>query len=160
MIGGIRGRFPDGVGPADIDEALESLPAQLAAGFGTICFKPSMYVDDARDIGAFCRSPRTQGRGDRVMTEDRVLLVTGAGSGIGAAVAERAARDGWRVVVCGRRARARSTRWPRRPGATPIVVDVTDAAAVADLVAATVEQLGRLDCVVANAGVMTHRHGP
>ena len=56
MIGGIRGRFPDGVGPADIDEALEALPAQLDAGFETICFKPSMYIDDARDIGAFCRS--------------------------------------------------------------------------------------------------------
>jgi alkanesulfonate monooxygenase SsuD/methylene tetrahydromethanopterin reductase-like flavin-dependent oxidoreductase (luciferase family) len=56
MIGGIRGRFPDGVGPADLDEALEALPGQLAAGFETICFKPSMYVDDARDVGAFCRS--------------------------------------------------------------------------------------------------------
>jgi alkanesulfonate monooxygenase SsuD/methylene tetrahydromethanopterin reductase-like flavin-dependent oxidoreductase (luciferase family) len=56
MVGGIRGRFPDSVGPADLDEALESLPAQVAAGFTTICFKPSMYIDDARDLGAFCRT--------------------------------------------------------------------------------------------------------
>jgi probable F420-dependent oxidoreductase len=55
MIGGIRGRFHDSVGPADLDEALEALPGQLAAGFGTICFKPSMFIDDAADVGAFCR---------------------------------------------------------------------------------------------------------
>lgn len=56
MVGGIRGRFADATGTADIDEALESLPAQLAAGFTTICFKPAMYIDDARDIGALCRT--------------------------------------------------------------------------------------------------------
>ena len=55
MVGGIRGHFPDGTGPADLDEALASLPAQLAAGFGTICFKPSMYLDDPRGLGPFCR---------------------------------------------------------------------------------------------------------
>ncbi|MGC4112977.1 MAG: TIGR03619 family F420-dependent LLM class oxidoreductase [Nocardioides sp.] len=55
MVGGIRGRFPDSTGPADLDEALEALPGQLEAGFETICFKPSMFVDDAGDVGAFCR---------------------------------------------------------------------------------------------------------
>jgi alkanesulfonate monooxygenase SsuD/methylene tetrahydromethanopterin reductase-like flavin-dependent oxidoreductase (luciferase family) len=55
MVGGLRGRFagPDAV--ADLEEALRDLPGQLAAGFGTICFKPSMYIDDAREAGAFCR---------------------------------------------------------------------------------------------------------
>jgi probable F420-dependent oxidoreductase len=55
LVGGIRGRFPGPDAPADLDEALRDLPGQLAAGFGTICFKPSMYLDDARDIGPFCR---------------------------------------------------------------------------------------------------------
>jgi probable F420-dependent oxidoreductase len=55
MVGGIRGSFPDDSGPADLDEALASLPAQLAAGFDTICFKPSMYLDDPRGLGPFCR---------------------------------------------------------------------------------------------------------
>ncbi|TVZ05645.1 hypothetical protein EAS64_14165 [Trebonia kvetii] len=55
MIGGIRGRFPAPDAVADLDEALSSLPGQLAAGFGTICFKPSMYIDDAREVGALCR---------------------------------------------------------------------------------------------------------
>lgn len=56
LVGGIRGRFPDAVGTANLDEALESLPGQVEAGFTTICFKPSMYIDDAREIGAFCRT--------------------------------------------------------------------------------------------------------
>lgn len=56
MIGGIRGRFPDAVGIADLDEALEALPAQVEAGFTTICFKPSMYIDDGKDLGEFCRT--------------------------------------------------------------------------------------------------------
>ncbi len=53
MIGGIRGRFPDATGAADLDQALEALPAQLEAGFTTICFKPSMYIDDAADLPRF-----------------------------------------------------------------------------------------------------------
>ena len=55
LVGGIRGRFPAPDAAAALEEALAPLPGQLAAGFGTICFKPSMYIDDARDVGAFCR---------------------------------------------------------------------------------------------------------
>jgi NAD(P)-dependent dehydrogenase (short-subunit alcohol dehydrogenase family) len=87
------------------------------------------------------------------MTEGRVLLVTGAGSGIGAATAERAAGDGWRVVVCGRR-EAPLQAVAQRCGAQVRVVDVTDPGAVAALVASVVDEHGRLDSVVANAGVM------
>jgi alkanesulfonate monooxygenase SsuD/methylene tetrahydromethanopterin reductase-like flavin-dependent oxidoreductase (luciferase family) len=54
MVGGIRGTFhgPDDL--ADLDEALESLPRQLAQGYTTICFKPAMFIDDIADLGAFC----------------------------------------------------------------------------------------------------------
>jgi probable F420-dependent oxidoreductase len=55
LVGGIRGRFDDADAPADLDEALESLPAQLAQGFTTICFKPSMFIDDLSQVGPFCR---------------------------------------------------------------------------------------------------------
>jgi len=52
LVGGIRGRFerPDSV--ADLDEALASVPGQLARGFGSICFKPSMFTDDRGEVGA------------------------------------------------------------------------------------------------------------
>ncbi len=55
MIGGIRGRFPTIDGLADLDEAMRSIPAQLAAGYTSICFKPSMYTDDPAEVGAVCR---------------------------------------------------------------------------------------------------------
>ena len=53
LVGGIRGRFSDPSATASIDEALEQVPAQLAAGYTAICFKPSMYTDDP----ARCRCP-------------------------------------------------------------------------------------------------------
>lgn len=55
MVGGTRGRFtgPDSV--ADLREALASVPAQIERGFTTICIKPSQFIDDAHDLGTFCR---------------------------------------------------------------------------------------------------------
>lgn len=55
-VGGTRGRFagPDGV--ADLGEALATIPAQLARGFGTICIKPSQFVDDLEGFGAWCET--------------------------------------------------------------------------------------------------------
>jgi len=84
---------------------------------------------------------------------NRVMLVTGAGSGIGAAVAERATADGWQVTICGRRP-GPLAEVAARTGARPVTADVTDPAAVQALVDGTVAEHGRLDCVVANAGVM------
>jgi probable F420-dependent oxidoreductase len=55
LIGGIRGRFPDSTSTASIDEALEQVPAQLAAGYTAICFKPSMYTDDPAAVPGLCR---------------------------------------------------------------------------------------------------------
>ncbi|GAA4352111.1 TIGR03619 family F420-dependent LLM class oxidoreductase [Angustibacter luteus] len=55
LVGGIRGRFDSPDGTADLDQALESLPAQLAQGYTTICFKPSMFIDDPDELGPFCR---------------------------------------------------------------------------------------------------------
>jgi probable F420-dependent oxidoreductase len=55
VVGGIRPRFPDDNSPADLDEAAEQIPAQLAAGYTTICFKPSQYTDDPAEVGVLCR---------------------------------------------------------------------------------------------------------
>jgi meso-butanediol dehydrogenase/(S,S)-butanediol dehydrogenase/diacetyl reductase len=88
---------------------------------------------------------------DRV-TNERVLLVTGGGSGIGAAVARAALAEGARVVICGRRKEALDR--VAGAGADARVADVTSAEAVAALVDGVVEAYGRLDGVVANAGVM------
>jgi probable F420-dependent oxidoreductase len=55
VVGGIRGRFPSPDGVADLAEAAEAIPAQLAAGYTTICFKPSQYTDDPAQVGRLCR---------------------------------------------------------------------------------------------------------
>lgn len=53
-IGGIRGRFPDATSSADLDEALEQVPEQVARGFTSICVKPSQFIDDRGELPAFC----------------------------------------------------------------------------------------------------------
>jgi hypothetical protein len=55
VVGGIRGRFPSAGAVANLDEAMESIPAQLEAGYTTICFKPSQYTDSVADVGRLCR---------------------------------------------------------------------------------------------------------
>jgi len=55
MIGGIRGTFADETSVADLGQAAEAIPAQLAAGYTSICFKPSMFTDDIEQVGPLCR---------------------------------------------------------------------------------------------------------
>ncbi|CAN7311587.1 SDR family oxidoreductase [Knoellia sp. LjRoot47] len=83
------------------------------------------------------------------MSQPPVALVTGGGTGIGAAVARRLVEDGYAVVVAGRR-RDRLDAVVAQLGdaVTALELDVTDAAAVA----AGVGGLERLDVLVNNAG--------
>jgi probable F420-dependent oxidoreductase len=55
MVGGIRGRFADEQSVADLAEAAEAIPGQLAQGYTSICFKPSMFTDDSEQVGPLCR---------------------------------------------------------------------------------------------------------
>ena len=55
MVGGTRGEFPDPTSVADLGRALSSIPEQVAAGFTSICIKPSQFIDDPARIGSFCR---------------------------------------------------------------------------------------------------------
>jgi NAD(P)-dependent dehydrogenase (short-subunit alcohol dehydrogenase family) len=89
--------------------------------------------------------------------EDRVAVITGAGSGIGAAVAVRLIADGWKVALAGRREEAlHDTASAARdvPGdALALPTDVTDPAAVRALFARVRDTWGRVDLLFNNAGV-------
>ncbi|HEY8367722.1 MAG TPA: SDR family oxidoreductase [Thermodesulfobacteriota bacterium] len=90
-------------------------------------------------------------------TADRIAIVTGAGSGIGKAVALALLEEGYRVVLAGRRAeRLEQTAREAGPaGARALVVptDVTDPASVRALFDRTREAFGRLDLLFNNAGI-------
>ncbi len=83
----------------------------------------------------------------------KVAVVTGAGSGIGKAVAQAFGRDGYAVVLAGRRADALETV-ARSIGSNALAVptDVSDPASVAKLFAAAKAKFGRVDVVFNNAG--------
>jgi probable F420-dependent oxidoreductase len=55
MVGGIRGKFADETSVADLAQAAEAIPGQLAQGYTSICFKPSMFTDDIDQVGPLCR---------------------------------------------------------------------------------------------------------
>lgn len=89
----------------------------------------------------------------------KVALVTGGNSGLGLAFAEGIAEAGGDVVIWGRRANhneAAVDHLEQHGGrVASAVVDVADEAQVVAGIAAAVAEMGRLDCVIANAGIST-----
>jgi meso-butanediol dehydrogenase/(S,S)-butanediol dehydrogenase/diacetyl reductase len=86
---------------------------------------------------------------------DKVVIVTGAGSGIGAATVKRFAREGARVVLVGRNVeKLEAVAAGLKPGQKLVhAADVSDWEQVQALVAKTVEYFGQLDVLINNAGV-------
>ncbi|MFN8475595.1 MAG: SDR family oxidoreductase [Anaerolineae bacterium] len=88
---------------------------------------------------------------------NRVAIITGAGTGIGRAVALAFLNDGYRVALAGRRAEpledtaAAAGEYAARPLVVP--TDVSDPASVEALFARTKAEFGRLDVLFNNAGV-------
>ncbi len=95
--------------------------------------------------------------------EGAVVVVTGAGRGIGSAIAEEMARGGAKVVVNYARSKGpaeelvQSLKELGSPQAVAIQADVADAAQAQRLIEETIKQLGRIDVLVNNAGITLDR---
>ncbi|GGW81695.1 short-chain dehydrogenase [Streptomyces lucensis JCM 4490] len=86
------------------------------------------------------------------MTDERVVIVTGAGSGIGEATARLLREQGHHVIASGRRA-APLRRLEEETGVLAHPSDASDPVAVGGLVRAALDAHGRLDGLVLNAGI-------
>ena len=86
---------------------------------------------------------------------DKVVVVTGGGSGIGAALARRFAGEGAAAVVVADVRVEAAVAVADEIGATAESVDVCDAGAVAALVERTIERYDRIDLFCSNAGITT-----
>ena len=89
--------------------------------------------------------------------EGKTAVVTGGGTGIGAAVARQIAREGGKVALIGRR-REPLEKVASATGASIFQADAADTAAMKAAVAGIVAELGGIDILVANAG--GHGIGP
>jgi NADP-dependent 3-hydroxy acid dehydrogenase YdfG len=89
--------------------------------------------------------------------EDRVAVITGGGTGIGAATAKELASAGVKVVVVGRRPEPLEevARYITDRGgvAVPYPADISEYAAMEQLASTTLERFGRIDLLVPNASV-------
>ncbi|MDN3254116.1 SDR family oxidoreductase [Streptomyces sp. MA25(2023)] len=89
------------------------------------------------------------------MLQDKVAVITGGTSGIGLAVAHRFVREGARIFVTGRDAdRLRAAVQELGPAATGVRSDVSVLADLDALYAGVREEAGRIDVLVANAGIV------
>lgn len=91
------------------------------------------------------------------MSDRRTAVITGASSGLGEACARAFAREGLHVVLAARRAdmlhRVATDIVDNGGAATVVPCDVTDPAQVDHVVATAIEETGRLDVMVCNAGL-------
>lgn len=86
----------------------------------------------------------------------KVALVTGGGTGIGAAIAKSFAEAGAQVIIVGRRREPLEATVAQISASLPvraIALDVSDRAAVQQQVAALIEEFGKIDILVNNAGI-------
>ena len=126
-------------GTVEVDEAVAMQPTSLGAG---------ARREDGRRRHRVPPDEMGRPMGENITTDRRVALVTGASSGIGAAVARQLSTAGFRVFGASRSTPA------DQDGVEHIELDVTDDASVARGVERVRTAAGRIDVLVNNAGYL------
>jgi sorbitol-6-phosphate 2-dehydrogenase len=90
------------------------------------------------------------------LLQDRIALVTGGGQGLGQAICMRLAQEGCHVAVAdlNEKTAAETAKFTKDQKAIGIKVDVTSEEQVAMMVDRVVQEFGRLDILVSNAGIL------
>ncbi|MFE1177161.1 SDR family oxidoreductase [Streptomyces sp. NPDC058773] len=121
--------------------------------------RPTLPAPSSRGGHSTRTAPAAQEARQGGATPRQVAVVTGAGSGIGRAVAHALTAAGWTVVLAGRRAEALAETArltgpsaPDSPAIMTVPTDVTRPEQVDSLFAAVRERFGRLDLLFNNAG--------
>jgi NAD(P)-dependent dehydrogenase (short-subunit alcohol dehydrogenase family) len=90
---------------------------------------------------------------NQIDLKDRIAIVTGGARGIGYAVAERLAQSGAGVALWDRDRDAAEAAAKSIPGSIALSLDVADPAAIESAAAETEKRFGRIDILVASAGI-------
>ncbi len=129
-----------------------------ALGDGTLDMSEAIATtgDTGPELLFYVPTERLKGNADMSdLLANKVAIVTGAGAGIGAAIARAFGAEGARVVVSDINGGAAQAVADSIDGAIAVTTDVTDEQQVKDLVDRAVEEFGGLNVVVPNAGIAT-----
>src|SRR5258708_23557064 len=84
--------------------------------------------------------------------QDKIIIITGASMGIGAAAARELTNRGAKVVLAARSKDKLQALEKELPSSFAIVTDMTDAASIKHMIDETVKKFGRIDVLINNAG--------
>jgi len=87
--------------------------------------------------------------------ENKVVIITGASSGIGKALAQKYAAEGWNLVIAARRLERLNelTKQLNKTEVLPVKTDITVEEECKQLIEQAVEKFGRIDVLINNAGI-------
>ncbi|MEO9634412.1 SDR family oxidoreductase [Parasphingorhabdus sp.] len=91
----------------------------------------------------------------KMQLQDKIIVITGGASGIGAAMARRFGAEGAKKIICADRDLAGAQAVADEVGGVAIKTDVSSATDISDLIETVENDIGPIDLFVSNAGIIT-----